>query len=178
METRAMTATDATPTGGDSAPAGRLPSLGPHGEGWVALQGALLVLEGVCGWRGRRWPRVARPLRLLLAATLFLCGAALFAGGSRRLGRQLTPLPRPVAGGELRRNGAYGLVRHPIYGGVVLVATAWALATSPLALLPAALTVPFFDVKRRREEAWLVAQHEGYEEYRHEVPRRFIPFVW
>jgi protein-S-isoprenylcysteine O-methyltransferase Ste14 len=156
----------------------RLPALGPHGEGWVALQGVLLVIEGLCSWRGPRWPRRARLVRLFLGAALFAGGAALFAGGSRRLGRQLTPFPHPVADGELRRDGAYGLVRHPIYGGVVLIATAWALVTSPLALLPAALTVPFFDLKRCREEAWLVARHEGYEDYRGEVRHRFIPFVW
>jgi protein-S-isoprenylcysteine O-methyltransferase Ste14 len=173
-----MPVTRGSSTDADPALATRLPSLGPHGEGWVALQGALLVLEGLCSWRGPRWPRRARALRLLLAATLFVSGAALFAGGSRRLGRQLTPFPKPVAEGELRRDGAYGLVRHPIYGGVFLVASAWALVTSPLALLPAALAVPFFNLKRRREEAWLVARHDDYEDYRREVRRRFIPFVW
>jgi len=173
-----MPATNESQAGEEHDLGSRLPSLGPHGEGWVAVQGVLLLVEGLCSWRGPRWPRHARPLRLLVAAALFTSGAALFAGGSRRLGRQLTTFPRPVAEAELRHDGAYGLVRHPIYGGVVLIATAWALVTSPLALLPAALTVPFFDLKRRREEAWLVAQHEGYEEYRGEVRHRFIPFVW
>ena len=173
-----MAVTGETRSGDEPVPGSRLPSLGPHGEGWVALQGALLALEALCGWRGPRWPRRARALRLLLAATLLLSGTALFAGGSRRLGRQLTPFPKPMAAGELRRDGAYGLVRHPIYGGVFLVASAWALVASPLALLPAALVVPFFDLKRRREEAWLVAQHDGYEDYRREVRHRFIPFVW
>jgi protein-S-isoprenylcysteine O-methyltransferase Ste14 len=173
-----MPATSASQAYEACDPGSRLPALGPHGEGWVALQGVLLLLEGLCSWRGPRWPRRARPLRLLVAAILCAGGTALFAGGSRRLGRQLTPFPRPLAEGELRRDGAYGLVRHPIYGGVVLIATAWALATSPLALLPAALAVPFFDLKRRREEAWLAAQHEGYEEYCGVVRHRFIPFVW
>lgn len=158
--------------------AGGLPSLGPRGEGWVTAQAALLLLEAACGWRGPRWPRATRAVRLPLAALLAAGGIGLFAGGSRRLGRQLTPFPRPVAGGELRHGGAYGLVRHPIYGGVLLLASAWALVTSPLALVPAALTFPFFEAKRRREEAWLLEQHGGYEEYRRTVPRRFIPFVW
>lgn len=156
----------------------RLPSLGPHGEGWVALQVVLLALEAVLGWRGPRWPRAAGRLRLLLACVGFVAGAALMATGSRRLGRHVTPFPRPVADGVLRRDGAYGRVRHPIYGGVLLLAAAWALASSPLALIPAALAFPFFDAKRRREEAWLMAQHEGYEQYCREVRRRFIPFVW
>jgi protein-S-isoprenylcysteine O-methyltransferase Ste14 len=160
-------------------PAGeRLPSLGPHGEGWVAIQLALFLAEAACGRRGPRWPHAAAPLRLLAAGSLLVAGLALFAGGSARLGRLLTPFPRPRGDGELRRDGAYGLVRHPIYGGVFLISAAWALLSSPLALLPAALTVPFFELKRRREEAWLRAEHPDYDEYSREVPRRFIPFVW
>jgi protein-S-isoprenylcysteine O-methyltransferase Ste14 len=100
------------------------------------------------------------------------------AAGSRGLGAQLTPFPRPPAEGALKREGAYGLVRHPIYGGVLLLAWAWALLTSPLALVPSALGIPFLEAKRRREEAWLVEQHHEYGEYQRQVPRRFIPFVW
>jgi protein-S-isoprenylcysteine O-methyltransferase Ste14 len=163
---------------GAAVPGSRLPALGPHGEGWVAIQAVLFLTTAYCGRRGPRWSRAAAPLRLLAAASLLAAGAALFAGGSWRLGRQLTPFPKPVAHGELRHEGAYGLVRHPIYGGVFFISTAWALFSSPAALLPAALTVPFFDVKRRREEAWLSAEHPHYDDYRRKVPRRFIPFVW
>jgi protein-S-isoprenylcysteine O-methyltransferase Ste14 len=157
---------------------GRLPSLGPRGEGWVAIQVILLAGLAACGLRGPRWPRATRPFRLLAALPLLLAGGTLMAGGSRRLGRKLTPFPRPVEDGALENGGAYGLVRHPIYGGVLLLAAGWALVSSPAALLPAALAAPFLEAKRRREEAWLAEQHPGYEDYRHSVPRRFIPFVW
>lgn len=156
----------------------RLPALGPHGEGWVALQAVLFVAAAVCGLRGPRWPRRARWARRTAAAALLTAGLTLFTGGSVRLGRLLTPFPRPVSGGDVRRTGAYGLVRHPLYGGVFLGGFAWALLTSPLALLPAALTVPFFELKRRREEAWLRKEHPEYDAYSREVRRRFIPFVW
>ena len=155
-----------------------MPALGPHGEGWVALQTVLFVAEAACGLRGPRWPRPAAPLRLAAAAVLLAAGLTLFAAGSVRLGRLLTPFPRPVAGGEVRRSGAYGLVRHPLYGGVFLVSFSWALLTSPLALLAAGLTLPLFELKRRREEAWLREAHPEYEAYGREVRRRFIPFVW
>ena len=156
----------------------RVPALGRRGEGWVAIQAALFLTEAVCGVRGPRWPRTAAPLRLAAAAVLLAGGLALFSAGSVRLGRLLTPFPRPVSGGGVRRTGAYGLVRHPLYGGVFLVSFAWALLSSPLALLPAALTLPFFELKRRREEAWLREAHPEYEAYGREVRRRFIPFVW
>lgn len=156
----------------------RVPSLGPRGEGWVALQAVLFVAMAVCGLRGPRWPRPTGPLRMIVAAALLAAGLAIFAGGSVRLGRLLTPFPRPRHPGELRRTGVYGLVRHPLYGGVFLVSFAWAFLTSPAALVPAVLTLPFFELKRRREEAWLREDHEDYEAYSRAVPRRFIPFVW
>ena len=44
----------------------------------------------------------------------------------------------------------------PIYGGIVIAAFGWGLATaSPLALVVALGILAFFDVKSRREEAWL-----------------------
>ena len=43
---------------------------------------------------------------------------------------------------------------------------------------PARAAALFLDAKRRREEAWLVKSLAGYEDYRRQVRRRFIPFVW
>ena len=161
------------PTGGHL-----LPSLGPKGEGWVAIQVALIGLAVVAGMRGPRWPRAGRSLRRLAAVPLVLGGVALFAGGSGRLGHQLTPFPRPTAESSLRQDGAYGYVRHPIYGGALLLIAAWALLSSPLTLVPLALAGPFLEAKRTREEAWLGDKHPEYAAYRERVPRRFIPFVW
>ena len=162
----------------DSPAGSRLPALGPHGEGWVAIQVVLICWAVFAGLRGPRWPRAARGLRLSVAVVLALAGAGLGAGGSRRLGRQLTPFPRPTAEGSVRQDGAYGFVRHPIYGGALLLIAAWALLSSPLVLLPLAVAGPFLEAKRTREEAWLVEKHPEYPAYRERVRRRFIPFVW
>lgn len=156
----------------------RLPSLGPRGEGWVAAQAVLIVLALIAGLRGPHWPPATKGPRVAAAIPLLLAGAGLMAAGSRGLGRHLTPFPRPHAEGNLRRDGAYGLVRHPIYGGALLLVWAWALVSSPLACVPGALAVPFLETKRRREEAWLAEQHPEYVEYERQVRRRFIPFVW
>ena len=82
------------------------------------------------------------------------------AASALALGRQLTPVPRP------KENGGCGnrrppLARHPMYGGVALSALGFALLTSPWALLPAFATLPYFDLKRRREEAWLLGAPSG-----------------
>lgn len=154
------------------------PALGPRGEGWVAIQAVLLLLLLAAGALGPQWPDVVERPLLALGLAVGVPGAALFLGGALRLGAQLTPYPRPVHGGSLREEGVYGLARHPIYGGAMLLALAWSLATSWLALGATALLAALFELKSRREELWLVEHHEGYAAYRERVRRRFIPWVW
>jgi protein-S-isoprenylcysteine O-methyltransferase Ste14 len=156
----------------------RLPDLGRRGEGWVALQVVLLIALALAGFVGAGWPAAWRDYLIGASVPIALAGAYLFLGGAGGLGRQLTPFPKPVQQGGLKRGGAYRFVRHPIYGGVLLLALAWALVSSPLALVPWAIAAAFLDAKRRREEAWLVEAYPDYEEYRTSVRRSLIPFVW
>lgn len=157
---------------------GSLRSLGRRGEGWVVLQVLLIVLVIAAGLLGPTWPRGWRIWPQIAAAPISVVGALLFIGGIFRLGGQLTPFPKPVSGGSLRQDNVYGLVRHPMYGGVLLLVLAWSLVSSPLALVPSLLAIPFVDAKARREEAWLLEQHPDYVEYQGRVRRRFVPFVW
>jgi protein-S-isoprenylcysteine O-methyltransferase Ste14 len=161
-----------------SEPRRELPELGPRGEGWVALQVVLLALVGVAGVFGPRWPGSWDRVTWVLVAVCAAGSAMLLIGGFFLLGAQITPFPKPVEGGELKDGGVYGLVRHPIYGGALLLCLAYAFAASPLALLPTALLALLFEGKRRREEAWLLERHPAYEEYRRRVRRSFIPYVW
>lgn len=155
-----------------------LPQLGRRGEGWVALQALLLVVMMVAGVRGPRWPSGSRGLRMVVAGLSSLAGLYLFSDGAGRLGRQITPFPRPMEEGTLKHTGAYGLVRHPMYGGVLLLTLGWSLVSSPLALAPWAAALVFLDAKRRREEAWLAEKHPEYEEYAASVRHSLLPFVW
>jgi len=163
----------------DTAGAARAwPEMGPRGEGWAALQLVLMAAIAAAGMRGQRWPSSTRSLRLLAAAPAALAGAYLLAAGMGGLGKQLTPFPKPVQQASLRRDGAYGLVRHPMYGGVLLLASAWSLVSSPAALAPSAVAALFLEAKRRREESWLSEEQPEYEAYRQEVRHSFVPFVW
>jgi protein-S-isoprenylcysteine O-methyltransferase Ste14 len=157
---------------------GSLPQLGRRGEGWVALQLVFLVAIAAAGIRGSRWRSTAGRARMVAGAASTVGGLYLFGGAAARLGRQITPFPKPVEEGSVKRSGAYGLVRHPMYGGVLLLALAWSLASSPLALAPWTAAAVFLDAKRRREEAWLVEAHPDYEEYQASVRNSFVPFVW
>ena len=178
-----MKAADVSPHAGHAAPparatSSRLPALGRRGEGWVALQVALVAAAVGAGIVGPQWPAAASAWLAVAGGLAALSGAVLLVGGGASLGRQLTPFPKPVAEGSLRNSGVYRLVRHPMYGGALLAMLGWALVSSPLALVPLGLAAAFLEAKRRREEAWLLEQHPDYAEYQRRVHRRFIPFAW
>lgn len=153
----------------------RLPSLGPRGEGWLLAQAALFALVILAGVPGGAWSGSLRVATTVLAAGLALAGAGLTVAGVRRLGPNFTPLPHPIDEGTLVQHGIYGHVRHPIYGGLILQASAWAcFSASPLAFLATALLLLFFEAKSRREEAWLSSRHAEYAAYRTRT-HRFFP---
>lgn len=154
------------------------PSLGPRGEGWVALQVLLLVALALTAFLAPGWPAPVRTAGLVVSLVAVVPGFALLVAGLRNLGGALTPYPKPMDGVAMTDAGIYGLVRHPIYGGGLLLCTGVALATSPWALAPVVALAVLFAAKSRREEAWLVQAYPGYEAYRSRVRRRFVPFVW
>lgn len=155
-----------------------LPALGPRGEGWVALQTVLFIAIVGLGYVGVYWPGSAESYLAVIGILSAVAGVILLLLGAFTLGRSFTALPRPKARGGLRQHGVYRFARHPVYGGVLLLALGWSLAEAPLALIPTAVLAGLFELKSRREEAWLVERYPEYEAYRERTPRRFIPFVW
>ena len=157
----------------------RLPSLGPRGEGWVVIQFVILGLIAVAGFAGGGgWVRETRFATTVVAAFLLVAGGVLALKGILDLSDSLTPLPHPRDGASLVDTGSYALVRHPIYGGLVIGSIGWALLTaSILALLGAMLLLGFFRLKSEREEAWLAQRYPGYTAYRART-RRMIPFIY
>jgi protein-S-isoprenylcysteine O-methyltransferase Ste14 len=156
----------------------RIPELGPRGEGWVGLQSLLFGGIVACSLAGVYWPSGVESYLAVLGILVAAVGAVVVVLGVGALGRSFTTLPRPRRTGHLRQHGIYRLVRHPVYGGVLLLALGWSLADAPLALAPTALLAVLFDLKSRREEAWLVEQYPEYGAYRARTPRRFIPLVY
>lgn len=155
-----------------------LPDLGRRGEGWVVLQVVLLVAIFGAGFVGPIWSGTARAVGEIAGVALVTVGCGLVIAGIAQLRRQLTAYPRPVPGGRLMEDGVFGLVRHPMYGGGVIAALGWGLAmASPLALAGVLVLGVFFDLKSRREEAWLSEQFAGYRAYRKRT-RRLIPWLY
>jgi protein-S-isoprenylcysteine O-methyltransferase Ste14 len=159
--------------------AGRsLPDLGRRGEGWFLLQLVIFAAIAAAGLAGPAWSGWPGALSIALGCVLVLCGAVLSVRGVVDLRENLTPFPKPLPDARLVETGAYSLVRHPIYGGLILGAFGWGLVTaSPLALAGALVLLGFFDLKSRREEKWLADQFAGYDEYRTRT-RRLLPWLY
>lgn len=154
----------------------RLPSLGAHGEGWVAIQVVLLGAIGIAGWLlGPDWAGSASDWSAVVGVGLVVGGGAQAAMGVLHLGSSLTPLPHPRTDAVLVESGIYRRVRHPIYGGLILGAVGWALVRASLATVAlAALLWLFFRLKSAREESWLLERFPTYAGYRTGT-RRFFP---
>jgi protein-S-isoprenylcysteine O-methyltransferase Ste14 len=109
---------------------------------------------------------------------LILAGVSLLGSGIFSLRKNLTPLPRPSEKTTLIETGPYRIVRHPMYGGGVLMALGWALLVhSFLTIGYALLLFIFAHFKSRREERWLVEKFPKYADYQKRVPK-LIPFVY
>jgi protein-S-isoprenylcysteine O-methyltransferase Ste14 len=156
----------------------RIPTLGPRGEGWVLLQATLLVGVVVAGLGGARWPTNLRAPAVLIAIISGAAGLWLAASAIPTLGKSVSPFPKPPATSELKESGVYALVRHPIYGGILLLSLAWSLALSPWALIPTGALAIALVLKSRLEERWLIDRHPAYAGYRARVRRRFVPHIW
>ena len=145
------------------------------GQGLVAGQFVLLLALAVAAPLDRApAPGVAgRILAVVCALYSVWTGLA----GVIRLGRHLTPLPLPKAGGQLQTTGIYARLRHPLYASTLSLALAWTLWwQSPWALGLTLALAGWLHLKVRFEEAGLRRHFPGYADYALRVPRYFPKF--
>ena len=155
-----------------------LPELGGRGEGWFAVQVVLLATVALAGGLGPDWSGAARAAGVFVGGVLVGLGGLLAARGVFDLRQNLSVFPRPPADARLVETGAYRLVRHPIYGGLIVGALGWSLVTASMAALAGtAVLAVFLDLKSRREELWLGRKFDGYRAYRART-RRFVPWLY
>lgn len=157
-------------TGADTGPAARY-----QAAAFVAGQVALLGAQGLLrrGARPPSWPRSAGVQAA--AGALAIGGSAVLIAGAKSLGRGLTASPLPNDHAQLRTDGLYTVVRHPIYSGVIALSLArtlqsrdrrqGALTTVLLVLLTA---------KSSFEEQALRRRFAQYSSYAAQTPR-FVP---
>jgi protein-S-isoprenylcysteine O-methyltransferase Ste14 len=130
---------------------------------------------------GLGWPSRLEPPAYMIGGALVAVGVGMLVAGVGALARvsAVTPFPAPRRGSGLQTSGMYRLVRHPMYGGGILIALGWStIFASPIGVVLAIVLAVFADLKARREELWLEQTFAGYAEYRRHTRRKLIPFVW
>ena len=111
-------------------------------------------------------------------ATIALA-AVLLVQGSKNLGNSLTPFPKPRADNKLKTGGAYAVVRHPMYSGLIFGCFGVALLPGdPTRTLFTMALAALLNAKAAREEDYLSEMHgaDVYGKYATEVPR-LIPRI-
>jgi protein-S-isoprenylcysteine O-methyltransferase Ste14 len=168
-----------------SEPAGRagwesrLPSLGPCGEGWLALQLILIVAVAFAGslFEGDLTAGVKVVVQVA-GIVVSVGGLLLMYRGYIDLRQSFSPLPRPTEQASLTQRGVYRRLRHPIYTGVVLAAIGWGIShASLLALALSVVLAVVLDLKARREEVWLRQRYPDYGQYASRT-KKFVPGIY
>jgi protein-S-isoprenylcysteine O-methyltransferase Ste14 len=105
-------------------------------------------------------------------------GALLGGAGLVTLGENLSPFPTPREEATLVARGVYCLVRHPIYGGIILGAAGVGIADgNPAVLGLTGLLTVLFWFKSGHEEQRLAERFPDYGRYRTQVRHRLLPWV-
>jgi protein-S-isoprenylcysteine O-methyltransferase Ste14 len=86
---------------------------------------------------------------------------------------------QPERGHRVVSDGPYAVVRHPMYGGtLLLIAGIPLLLGSWMGLALAPLIVLLFAVRAVMEERTLMAELPGYADYAARVRYRMVPLIW
>lgn len=154
---------------------------GKKGEWYVVIQFLLFALV-IFGPRYTAtlpfWSNQLRTLSKPLGFILLGLGSCLIIAGLIHLGKNLSALPHPKKNAELVQTGAYALVRHPIYSGIIFASFGWSvLAASSLMLFYGILLFLFFELKSKREETQLTLFFKDYASYQKRV-KKLIPFIY
>ncbi|HEX3050979.1 MAG TPA: isoprenylcysteine carboxylmethyltransferase family protein [Aggregatilineaceae bacterium] len=152
-----------------------------RGEWYVIVQVFLFALIAAGPILAGDQPDVSgfvRAVALVIGGLFGAVGLLLVLAGLWGLGDNLSPLPHPKDDATLVQTGVFGIVRHPIYSGLITGAVGWALLNVSLVTLVFALVLlVFFDIKSRREERYLAAKFPEYAAYQRRV-RKLIPWVY
>jgi protein-S-isoprenylcysteine O-methyltransferase Ste14 len=118
-------------------------------------------------------------VRTTAGGIMFATGMSFWLWGRRAIGplrKRRTPDQPPL---RFRDDGPFGLVRNPLYFGLVLACAGLGLAANhPIVWVTFAACLYVLDLRARHEEERMLAQvGSSYAAYQREV-KRLIPFVW
>ena len=146
------------------------------GGRWLIVQalmfasyGASLLLSDGSLSRMPGWGRA-------VGAALVICALVGTLWSMAALGSSLTPFPAPTRANRLVTRGPYRIVRHPIYGCIVLAFVGGGLLFEGVApVVVGVAMLVFVTAKSRYEERALTERHPEYEHYKSRVRWRILP---
>ena len=156
-----------------------LPHYGAAEQRWVRLSVAALTLHMTAACVTVSLARDIPPWRTLLGVLAFAAGIGFWFWGRVLIGPlRVRRLPEELPL-RFRLDGPFGFVRHPLYAGILLAASAPVLAAPRVYLTASwAFCAVVLAVRAVQEERRLRAQlGAAYDAYCCRV-KRLIPFVW
>jgi protein-S-isoprenylcysteine O-methyltransferase Ste14 len=138
----------------------------------------MLFLTALDGGRFS-WSRVPLPVQILGWILLSLAGAIVWHVTSVNAYLSRWARVQQDRGQVVVMDGLYGVIRHPMYFGVILFILAVPLVLSSWwAFIPGLFIVGLFILRTWREDRMLLDGLEGYVAYSQQVRFRLIPGLW
>ena len=146
----------------------------------VILLSALVFVAGfVLAGLDFRFGWTHLPLAVVIAGCVLFCGAYGLYAEVMRENAWLSRTVEVQEGQQVVDTGLYGVVRHPMYLGVLVLFLSMPLVLGSAVAVVPFLAIPWVLVQRiRNEEQVLETGLPGYGDYRKKVKYRLIPFLW
>ncbi len=146
---------------------------------WVTTQLIMLVVWVICLILGDRFYFTPPLLYAVdgVGVLLIVSGLTLLFLGAYELGDQFAA---SIDEEEYRfiSTGIFDRVRHPVYGGTILVVVGITLVyASTTALLMVVVITAFLYAKSLSDEVRMIRRYPGYLHYATRT-RRFLPYIW
>ncbi len=140
----------------------------------LSLFGALVLsaIDWRLGWSNT-------PVWVIVLGNVLVAGGLYLTFVVLRQNRFAASTVEIMAGQRVISTGLYGIVRHPMYFGALVMSLGVPLALgSYWGLLIVLVVVPVLALRIIDEENMLVGELPGYDDYRNKVRARLIPGVW
>jgi len=145
---------------------------GERGQAYVAAQ-AFLVLCVLAGGV----PLFGDSLYIVAGPVAMAVGALMVAAAIYELGPALSPWIMPAeTANELKTSGIFAYVRHPIYGGLLLLCFGLGVVSNSASrIVLTAVLYYILELKSELEEVNLEGKYEAYRTYKETVTSKFLP---
>ena len=146
---------------------------------FMATYAGLIVFSAADVWRLHLLPPLPTVIRVVGLAA-FVVGTGIVHNALRANAFAVTVVRLQDERGQVvAREGPYGVVRHPMYAGIVPVMVGMAAwLGSAAGMIAAAVPTAILCARIVLEERMLRARLAGYEDYARDVRWRLLPGVW